>query len=565
MGRLSILLLLLLASVKCYRVEVHLTEGTVVGTKQLTIYKNLHYYAFYQIPYAAPPIGMLRFQDSKPVKKRNRHYMANTEFRGSCAQPHIVHKNNKFGHENCLYLNVYSADLSASAAVLVWFHGYAFFSSFSHLFSGDFLIDHNIVFVSVNYRLGVQGFLKLNDSDSNANMGLKDIVRALRWINKNINNFGGDQTKVTVMGNGSAASYLSLLLMTKWRKLFTRMILHSGGIFSPSIFQGDPNLEKIRLMKKLGKDSDMGLRNTPSKRIVDASKEIYSNLEIINSQRPVVQFTPIIEKKSKHSLITSLPTDFFERNSNYRTNISVMIGFDTQESISEIIPFSSNPKFLKVFDKLFKFMVPFSDGCRFNYSSKTYKRVAADIKSYYFKGDVSEASIHEFTKYSSDLIKYPIFKFIKLLSKLSIKPFVFKFNYRGKFNAMKMTSLPENPLKIRGAASGDELCYLMKCEPMRDHYFKIYNETTDKDKILVELISQVWAEFVKKGDPNTKLLSQQAHWLPMTETADNLLVLDRNITATNTDIEMKMYKFWNNIYDKYYAESNCISERKDEL
>lgn len=553
-------------------IEVKVKQGTVVGTREATVFDRRLYYAFYAVPYARPPVGRRRFKDPEPSKKWKYPYDASLEYHGACAQSHIVHKQSLYGVEDCLHMNIYTPHLPTqgknfSTAVIVWIHGHAFTSSFSHIYGPDFLIENDVLVISVTHRLGAFGFLKLNETDTNANMGLKDIVMALKWIKRNVKQFGGDKTKITVMGSGSAGSFVSLLLMTKFRKLFSKMILQSGGMFSPSIFQSDNDLETTRLREQLKKFVPDDLMRASAKDIIKASQSIYSSKDIINLQKPLVPFSPVIEEKSNTSVITRKPDEFFKNIEDMNSRIPIMIGFNSQESISEVVPFLHNPHYLKSFTSFFKFMVPFTNGCKYNFASKTYKEIADKIKHKYFSDETSDKSVENLLKYATDLRKYPIYRFIKThLKAKNSRLFVYKFNYVGTFNAVKATSTAGVKIKVKGAAHGDEICYLLKCEPLWENYVKVANDTNNADRLFMKKLSRMWANFAKAGDPTPLSDKDDLTWLPMTLKDSHILHIGMINKLTSPTAEEKMYAFWNEIYNDYYSVTHCKDESKhDEL
>lgn len=546
-----------------YDVEVDVKQGKMLGTPLETVFDGRLYYAFYGVPYAQAPVGKLRFKDPKPPKKWEKPFDARTEFHGACAQAHVVQKNGLYGNEDCLRLNIFTPSRpkrgTKPKAVIVWVHGYAYIASFSHIYGPDFFIDNDVIFVTVTHRIGVFGFLKLNETDSHGNMGLKDIVMSLKWIKRNIRQFGGDKNNVVVMGSGSAATYLALLMTTKHSELFAKLILHSGAMFSSPLFQGDHILEKSALETKLKSKGYNKILAAPAKDIVEASKNIYNNIDIVNTQRPLIPFLPILEKESSKALLTSHPAEYIQK-SDIKVKL-ILIGFTSQESISEVIPFLQNPNHLKRFAAQFKFMVPFSTGCKHKHTSQMYSEVAEHIKIGYFKEGVTEKSIDSFLRYVSDLTKYPIYHFIQQYLQLNrSRMFVYKFNYNGNLNAMKASLITGVKSKVRGAASGDEICYLMRCEPIWENYIKVNRDQT-KDKSFIKQITELWANFAKVGEPTPSTYKGNVTWPPTTIKDDYILHLGKVIQLLDTKPEKRMYTFWNDIYRKYYENCN----RRDEL
>ncbi|CAD0194155.1 unnamed protein product [Chrysodeixis includens] len=572
MYRETYVLLLLLAWIDSSKIEVKVKQGRILGGREITVFNKRLYFVFYRVPYAQRPIKKLRFKDPVPHKKWEKVVDGRTEFHGTCAQAHIVHKSGQFGVEDCLYLNIFTPEIPKSEEaklkpVIVWLHGYAFASSFSHLHGADFLIDNDIVLVTVTHRIGVFGFLKLNDTDTHANMGLKDIVMALKWIRTNIKHFGGNKKNITLMGNNSAATFITLLMMTEASKLFSKVILQSGSIYSASMFKSNFTLERRRLKRDLKKNG-LKLEKATTKQLIDASRNIYSRSEIENFQRPIVPFTPVIEPESESALLTRASKDFYDTMKSKKYNKPVLIGFNTQESISEAIPFIHNQKFLKPLSKFFKFMVPFSDGCRYNSSSKKYKEISNKIKNRYFKGGISEKSLDNFLRYTSDLIKYPIIKFIRTY--LSIgkgNMYMYKFDYRGTLNAVKATSLGESNAKVKGVASGDEICYVLKCEALWENYVGMTKFEVNADKTFIKDMVELWSNFAKFGNPTPKSYVGNVTWPPMNLEGNNVLLMRKTYKMIDFKPENSVYAFWNHIYETFYDKSLCQAKKKkhDEL
>ena len=186
------------------------------------------------IPYAAPPVGALRWQPPQPAAPWHGIREA-TSFAPHCAQP-----GSPFGvastSENCLYLNVYTpaGARGRNLPVMVWIHGGALVVGESDDYNPAALVQHGVIVVTINYRLGVFGFL----ADSalagrlggpSGNYGLMDQQAALRWVQRNIGGFGGDARNVTVFGESAGGlSTLAQLVSPGARGLFQRAIVESG-------------------------------------------------------------------------------------------------------------------------------------------------------------------------------------------------------------------------------------------------------------------------------------------------------------------------------------------------
>ena len=191
---------------------------------------------FLGIPYAAPPVGSLRWQPPQPATHWSG-VRATTTFGPNCPQPA-----SNFGiasmSENCLYLNVYRPagnDVDdGSLPVMVWIHGGVLVWGESNDYDPAQLVRHGVIVVTINYRLGALGFLAhaaLADHPGgpSGNYGLMDQQAALRWVQTNISNFGGNPRKVTLFGESAGGlSVLSQLASPGARGLFARAIVESG-------------------------------------------------------------------------------------------------------------------------------------------------------------------------------------------------------------------------------------------------------------------------------------------------------------------------------------------------
>jgi para-nitrobenzyl esterase len=189
---------------------------------------------FLGIPYAASPTGALRFQAPVPPARwdgvRECREFGPTPPKPDYAAPFdtLLPEPNIPG-DNWLNLNVWTADLAASAPVMVFIHGGAFANGNSAvpMYDGHAFARDGVVLVSINYRLGVDGFALLPDAPPNR--GLLDQIAALEWVRDNIAAFGGDPANVTIFGESAGAmSVATLLGMPRASGLFARAIAQSG-------------------------------------------------------------------------------------------------------------------------------------------------------------------------------------------------------------------------------------------------------------------------------------------------------------------------------------------------
>jgi para-nitrobenzyl esterase len=227
-------------------------QGVASATKGVTVYKG--------IPYAAPPTGELRWKAPQPVIPWNGVKVADTFGAAAMQASHVTSQRTEvkeFGQvdyikefyadgdpkmsEDCLYLNVWQpskAKKGAKLPVAFWIHGGAFMGGFGYEreFGGDAYARKGVILVTINYRLGVLGFLAHpelsaeNDRHLSGNYGLLDQIKALQWVRENISQFGGDPDNITIFGQSAGAMSVRNLMCSPLAKgLFARAIIQSGG------------------------------------------------------------------------------------------------------------------------------------------------------------------------------------------------------------------------------------------------------------------------------------------------------------------------------------------------
>ncbi len=208
---------------------VKIDSGYVLGSgTEVRVYKG--------IPYAAPPVGELRWRPPQPVKAWDSLRVSKT-FSLSCPQPAGAVPKERIG-EDCLTINVWTPARKATARlpVLVSIPGGGFFAGTSalSLYDAERLARENVIVVSFNYRLGMLGFLahpelsKESPQGVSGNYALLDMVAALQWVQRNIAAFGGDPANVTVWGESAGGSAVALLMvMPQAAGLFHKGIMNS--------------------------------------------------------------------------------------------------------------------------------------------------------------------------------------------------------------------------------------------------------------------------------------------------------------------------------------------------
>jgi len=243
---------------------------------------------FRGVPFAQPPVGPLRFRPPLPVKPWRGERDA-TRFAPSPTQwnelpatgePSLSHS------EDCLYLNIWAPEGKGPFPVFVWIHGGGYIAGHASepIYDGTKFAREDIIVVTVEYRLGVFGFLDLGpllgaSYDGSANNALRDLIAALEWVQTNIAAFGGDPSRVTIGGESAGAKLTDILMgVSSAEPLFHQMISESGGAervwsreYSETVAKGYGD----RWRKQSGKDI-LALKTAAPDLLIDAQHGFFA-------------------------------------------------------------------------------------------------------------------------------------------------------------------------------------------------------------------------------------------------------------------------------------------------
>ena len=235
---------------------VEIEDGKIEGG-ELVSRLGVTFDAFLAIPYAEPPLNDLRFQPPVPVKPWDGVFNAKN-YGPFCMQKSMGSPGNPTS-ENCLQLNVFTKNLGNSQLkpTIVFIHGGAWEIGSGVDSNPVMMMDRDVVFVTINYRLGAFGFLSTGTADAYGNMALKDQTLALKWVKKNIEHFGGDSSRITIAGfSAGAHSVTAQIVSPMARDLIQGAIAMSGGIAWKSKLLTDYLKTAQKLAEKLDCEVD---------------------------------------------------------------------------------------------------------------------------------------------------------------------------------------------------------------------------------------------------------------------------------------------------------------------
>lgn len=481
------------------RVEAGVLEGMQFGTAENEV-------AFLGVPYAAPPVGELRWKPPQPVSRWNGTRKA-TEFGAVCPQLPAGWLPTLPWNEDCLYLNVWTTQLDALAKrpVIVYFHGGSNTAGYSQLTPlGPALSRLGVVVVSANYRLGPLGFFAHptltaeSKHHSSGNYGLLDQLQALKWVRENISRFGGDPDRVTVMGQSSGAVDICLLMASPLAAgLFQRAIMESGdcqGTFNEDIrtpvryngISGTGEGTGERLANDLGvtdgPDALQKLRSIPADEILKSW-----------SKDRKVHFDAIVDGW----IVPEQPASVFAEGK--QMHVPVLVGSNADEATV----FGHND--VKTVDQYKAYLLRDTE----NYSGQEFRAFPATSDA-----DVPAA----YLRLENDSFAYGAYSMAQMMTRTGQKAFLYYFTY--------VETGKRAPL---GAYHGEELNFLSNVFP--DDW-----EHSQDDEKLGEIVRTYWVQFAKTGDPNVAGVPQ---WPAYHARKDECFELGRTIGGRPVAVQLQ--------------------------
>ena len=481
----TVLALLLIASlVSCKQEEdpfahdiqtAKVTGGIVKGKTRrgVTVFKG--------IPYAAPPVGDLRWKAPQPVIPWQDTLVAEKFGPAPVQEKTIATKyfQNATMSEDCLYLNVWSGakEPKEKLPVMVWIHGGGFVGGATSIpaYFGTPFAKQGVVYVSFGYRVGAMGFLahpelSKESGSGSGSYGIQDQVAGLKWVKENISKFGGDPDNVTIFGQSAGGFSVSLLSAIPAAKgLFHRMICQSGAYMSPLKYDDEAGMfnnslekgEKFgeELMAKFNAHSLDEIRSVSAEAIQDSVPAFYT-------------FTiwPVADGEF-------IKGDSYELYQKGKFNdVPMLIGFNSDEGNFFV------PAQTKLGADGFQDMVKNEYGIAAETILKAYPH-STDDEAYKSQKDLWRES----------LFGWPTWASANLHSQKSKHgTYVYYFDYNN------------NPkLYPGGCDHGAEVPFVLQF-PMGINM----GQLTDTDKDMMNTISSYWINFAKNGDPNGEGLPQ---------------------------------------------------------
>lgn len=463
---------------------------------------------FKGIPFAASPVDGLRWKAPQPVHSWTGIKKCDVFAASAVQQPPVPFSlwSKEFMapmepiNEDCLYLNVWTTSIGANEKkpVIVWIHGGGFTggSGSVPVYDGEAMAKKGVVFVTINYRLGVFGFLShpelTAESGYNAsgNYGLLDQVAALQWVKDNIAAFGGDANRVTIAGQSAGAFSICALMASPLAKgLFQRAIAESGGMFNAdrTLHLKDAEQTGVQFAAKLQAANIKELRSMSAQKILQAGGN----------------FSPVIDGYL-------LPADVYSIFEGGKQNdVALLTGWNNDEGF---LP----PRVLSA--ESFKKMV-----------EKNYTNVSDEFLKAFPASTDEEAKASQKSLSRDEIFAWQNYTWAKLQTTTGKqKAYLYTFS-------RKPPGEPDN-----GAFHLSEIAYALHTLAQWDRPW------TNADKKLEELMNSYWVNFAATGNPNSAGLPE---WPAFDISKTKLMDFDKNSKVKNNFIQKEL-----DVLDKYQQQ-----------
>ncbi|GAB3918913.1 carboxylesterase/lipase family protein [Mucilaginibacter boryungensis] len=502
-----LLIIVITAKANAQGPVVKTANGTLQGITEASGIRS-----FKGIPFAQPPVGDLRWKE--PQAPQNWSGVRKADHFGPQAMQRFIYSDMQFRSagvsEDCLYLNVWTPATTnhEKLPVLVYFYGGGFSAGdgSEYRYDGEALAKRGIVTVTVNYRLGIFGFMahpeltKESPNHASGNYGLLDQHAALVWVQKNIAAFGGDPKRVTIGGESAGSMSVSGQVASPLSKgLFAGAIGESGallGNLSPMpLAAAEQNGEKFAMTT--GATSLADLRKIPADKLLEISAKARFGATIDGYFLPEQPQTIFAAGKQMH--------------------VPLLAGWNSAEGGYTAILGKDEPNLA-------------------NYTAavqKQYGNRAADILKVYAPATDADVSRVATELASDKFIAFSTWKFIDMQSKTSGQP-VYRYYYTHKRPAYADGKPNNSP----GAVHSAEIEYALGNLATN----KVYAWTRD-DYQVSETMQNYFANFIKSGNPNGKGLEK---WDTYKSGSPNLMIIDVvcKPTVSQTEARYSLLDNW---------------------
>ncbi|XP_017461696.1 PREDICTED: esterase FE4-like [Rhagoletis zephyria] len=494
----------------------------------LTSRKGRDIYAYRGIYYAEAPIGSRRFAAPEPVQAWNDTLNALAD--GPMCPQELT---GALMDEDCLSLNVYTTNETASNPVVVYIHGGAnkAGSANSEIDAGpQYLLDEDIVLVGIFFRVGAFGFLSTGTEEAPGNYGHLDQVLALKWVKEHIYNFGGDPNRVTLLGQSAGSFAVTLHLVSPL----------SAGLFHGAIALSGSTTHQYLLDNKYWSRRlayDLGCPMYEAKYLVNCLRQI-SWEEITNASVRWDTYGILGSNwnfEIDGNFVLEDPSEAIGGNRINRVPIITGVTQDELDFDSQFI--QNNTDLIADIDMNFGLYA--REFFEFNSTGNDDERAKSIRQFYYNESSINQYNLLGIGQILSDaLIGHGVYRLVQL-AKDHTNVYYYRFDYVGE-----KSWFPDSAGMSQGACHGDDLNYILK-----RRYLEINDNSTDM--LMVERMTNLVASFAANGSPPA---IDNITWSPYT--ANNTVVMYLNSNSSTGDpFYVDRYALWDKLFP--LAESSA--------
>lgn len=357
----------------------------------------------------------------------------------------------------------------------------------------EFLLQHDVILITINFRLEVLGFLNLDIPEVPGNAGLKDQVAALRWVKKNIRNFGGDPDNVTLFGESSGGTSVTYHLLSSMSKgLFHKAIAQSGVSIADGAQVKNGKERAFRVGETLGKHTNNTnellefLRSVPAVKLANLTTDTITVEE--KAKGILVVFQPVVEKNfhNTESFINEEPLNLLLESKVNK--VPLILGYNSAEGLFMLQDLLNKSDLINEYPEQ---LVPIEITRKV--TNEETKTLGERIKKYYVgDGDFNANNSLALVQLASDIFfVYSTHRFAHFYSKIYDPTYMYRFSLDTELNIVKILSGLSH---MEGACHADDLYYL---------FYNLWNKEAyaehDNLKDIVLKVTKLWTDFAKTG------------------------------------------------------------------
>jgi len=484
------------------------TEGQIRGNR-ITTQPGKGVDVFLGIRYAAPPIGELRFSPPTPPSNNWTGVQIKTNHGARCHErviPKIPKTPRVPYNEDCLYLDIYAPWSSSESgtgnhgnrSVILYIHGGSFYAGTGALYNFTNVASRGVVVVTINYRLDVFGFLSTCDDVIPGNYGLLDQVAALKWVKKNIEQFGGNPFDITLFGSSSGAASVSLLTLSpKTRGTFQKAIMQSGGALANWAMETTPSRSRqiagsfgqmLSCHSNTSEDLLKCLRELTADDVIEASVQYQESNHYVG-------WKPAVDS----NLLPETPEQLV--NSVQRISIPTLRGYTREDGSYWVTDPDNNGLTEEEFNKYVAYVLStlYLDNIGELYQAVAHK---------YLQQDVTEASAIQRREAVVKILTDVTFVVstaveAKLFSRCGGQDsYLYEFAHRPSYS---------NYSQWYGVSHADEKGFVLGFPQGPDPYS--YLDADQQDHDVSDLVLTLWTNFAKHGSPTPSPVNNTV-WTP---------------------------------------------------